>query len=219
MIMEALRTEVASFGVRMLRAGLTRGTGGNLSVMDRSRGLVALTPSGIPYEELEPEDIPVLDLQGRVIEGQSRPSSEKDLHLEIYRCRKDVNAVVHTHSTFATTVACLGWEIPAVHYLVGYAGKKVPLARYETFGTPALALAVAEVLGESFNAALMANHGMVSVGKDLPSAFNTAEEIEFVAELYLRANGVGEPVLLSDAQMDEALERFRDYGPGKKGQS
>lgn len=216
MVMEEIRNEIVTFGVRMLRSGLTRGTGGNLSVIDRTSGLLAISPSGIPYDELESEDIPVLDLSGNVVEGGNRPSSEKDLHLEIYRRRDDVGAVVHTHSTFATTVACLGWEIPAVHYLVGYAGKKVPIAPYETFGTPALARAVADVLGTEFNAALLANHGMVSVGRDLPAAFNVAEEIEFVAELYYRTNCVDEPVLLGDAQMEEALERFRDYGPRKK---
>lgn len=215
-MIEEIRNQVVVFGVRMLRSGLTRGTGGNLSVIDRAGGLVAISPSGIPYEELGPGDIPVLDLSGKVVEGKNRPSSEIDLHLEIYLRRDDVGAIVHTHSTFATTVACLGWEIPAVHYLVGYAGKKVPIAPYETFGTPALARVTADALGQDFNAALMANHGMCAVGKDLPAAFNTAEEIEFVAELYFRTNCVGEPVLLGDSQMDEALERFRDYGPRKK---
>ncbi len=216
MLMEEERKDIVRYGLRMLDAGLTRGTGGNLSAMDRSLGTVALSPSGIPYGELVPENVPVLDLSGTVLEGRQRPSSEKDLHLEVYRARHDVTSVVHTHSTFATTLACLGWELPAVHYLVGFAGRKVPLAPYETFGTLQLAQAVVAVLGQEFNAALMANHGMLATGKDLASAFNTAEEIEFVAELYYRTSAVGEPVLLSEEQMDAAMERFRDYGPRKK---
>lgn len=215
-LMEEMRRQIVRYGVRLLEAGLTRGTGGNLSAMDRSLGLVALSPSGIPYREMRPEDVPVLDLSGKVVEGLQRPSSEKDLHLQVYRRRSDACAVVHAHSTFATTLACLGWELPAVHYLVGFAGRKVPLAPYETFGTPELAAAVADVLGESFNAVLMANHGMLALGRDLPTAFNTAEETEFVAELYYRSSAVGEPVLLTEEQMDAAMARFRDYGPRKR---
>lgn len=218
-LMKDMRREIVRYGVGLLESGLTRGTGGNLSVINRSLGLVALSPSGIPYGDLKPEDVPILDLDGKLVEGAQRPSSEKDLHLEVYRRRPDVCSVVHTHSTFATTLACLGWELPAVHYLVGFAGRKVPIAPYATFGTPELAAAVAGVLGDDFNAVLMANHGMLAVGKDLAAAFNAAEEIEFVAELYYRTSAVGEPVLLSEEQMDAAMERFRDYGPRKKERS
>ena len=146
------------FGLKMVESGLTTGTGGNLSVIDRNLGKVAVSPSGIEYSALQPRDVVLTDMDGNIMDGSCRPSSELGFHLAIYRQRKDVQAVVHTHSPYATTMACLGWEIPAVHYLVGFSGKKVPLAPYATFGTPELADIVAEHIGE-YNALLLANHG------------------------------------------------------------
>ncbi len=150
-------------------------------------------------------------VQGRVQEGRLQPSSELAFHLAIYRARPDVNAVVHAHSPWATTVACLGWELPAVHYLVGFAGKKVPLAPYATFGTPELASNAAAALG-AHNAVLLANHGLVAVGPNLAAAFAVAEEIELVARIYLQAKAAGEPVILGDEEMDRVVAKFRTYG-------
>jgi L-fuculose-phosphate aldolase len=205
------RAEVVRFGVRLLSAALTTGAGGNLSVLRRDTGLVAVTPSGVEYPAMKPGDVVVVDLDGRVQEGRLQPTSELAFHLALYRARADVNAVVHTHSPWATTVACLGWELPAVHYLVGFSGKKVPLALYATFGTSTLARSAAEALGD-FNAVLLANHGLIAVGPDLARAFAVAEEIELVARIYLQAKAVGEPVILSDDEMDRVVARFRTYG-------
>jgi L-fuculose-phosphate aldolase len=177
------RTEIVRFGKKLLTAQLTSGTGGNLSIFNRHDGLIAISPSGIEYDEMEPADIPVVDGSGMTVEGSRKPSSELGFHLSLYRMRPDINAVVHTHSVYATTMACLNWEIPAVHYLVAYSGHKVPLAPYATFGTDELAANVAGAIG-NHNAVLLANHGLVTVGPNLATAFAVAEEIELVARIY-----------------------------------
>ena len=135
MLLRKERGEVARFGVRLLEAGLTTGTGGNLSVFSRRQGLLAISPSGVEYREMKAEHVPLVDCSGVAIDGECKPSSELGFHLALYRERPDIGAVVHTHSVYATTMACLHWEIPAVHYLVGFSGHKVPLAPYATFGT------------------------------------------------------------------------------------
>lgn len=216
MELENERKTVVRFGLKMVTSGLTTGTGGNLSVVDRNRGTVAISPSGIEYAVLQPRDVVLTDMQGRVIDGEAKPSSELGFHLSLYHRRKDVQAVVHTHSPYAVTMACLGWEIPAVHYLVGFAGKKVPLAPYATFGTPELAEIVAEYIG-NYNAVLLANHGLVAVGSSMDTAFAAAEEIEFVARIYYQTKSIGHPVILSDEEMEIVLEKFKTYGQKKNG--
>lgn len=211
MLLASERTLVVEFGMRMVQAGLTTGTGGNLSLFKRDDGLMAVTPTGIDYDRLTPGDVVVLTLEGSVVDGERKPTSELGFHQALYRVRPDVAAVVHTHSPYATTMACLGWEIPAVHYLVGFSGRKVPLAPYETFGTAGLAASVAGAIG-AYNAVLLANHGLVTVGRDLPQAFAAAEEIEFVARIYYQTRAVGTPRILPDAEMDRIIEKFKTYG-------
>jgi L-fuculose-phosphate aldolase len=212
--MQKERTSVVEYGLKMLASGLTTGTGGNLSVLNRSESLLAVSPSGVEYGLLSPEDIVLVGLDGKRVEGELAPSSELAIHLALYGKRSDISAVVHTHSIYATTLACLHWEIPAVHYLVGFSGDKVPLAPYATFGTPGLAKAVSEAIA-SYNAVLMANHGLIAVGKDLASAFTVAEEIEFVARIYYQARCAGEPVILSNQEMKTVVDRFAVYGQRK----
>jgi L-fuculose-phosphate aldolase len=212
--MQKERTSVVEYGLKMLASGLTTGTGGNLSVLNRSESLLAVSPSGVEYGLLSPEDIVLVGLDGKRVEGELAPSSELAIHLALYGKRSDISAVVHTHSIYATTLACLHWEIPAVHYLVGFSGDKVPLAPYAPFGTPGLAKAVSEAIA-SYNAVLMANHGLIAVGKDLASAFTVAEEIEFVARIYYQARCAGEPVILSNQEMKTVVDRFAVYGQRK----
>ncbi len=198
----------------MLDSRLTVGSGGNLSIVDRGTGRVFITPSGLDYRSMTLEDIVVCSLDGCLEPGQRKPSSELGIHLALYSGRAEIGAVVHTHSVYATTIACLGLEIPAVHYLVGFAGAKVPLAPYATFGTPALAEAVLDSIGD-FKAILLANHGMIAVGPSLGTAFAVAEEIEFVARIYYQTLLAGEPKILSSLQMQEVLAKFETYGqPG-----
>ncbi len=212
MILSNERTAIVKFGNKMLAAGLTTGSGGNLSCYNREKDLIAITPSGIEYPDMTPGDILVVSPDGSVVDGANTPSSETGFHLALYRARKDINSVVHTHSTYATTFACLNREIPAVHYLVGFAGNKVPLAPYATFGTQALADAITSSI-EDYNAVLLANHGLVAVGPTLLKAFNTAEEIELVARLCFQAESIGTPVILSDQEMERVITKFAHYGP------
>lgn len=214
MLLENERYALVRFGKKLLSSRLTTGSGGNLSIYDRNAGLLAITPSGIEYDVLQPEDVVILSVaDGSVVNVDSRlkPSSELGFHLALYRKRPDIGAVVHTHSVYATTMACLNVEIPAVHYLVAFSGRKVPLAPYATFGTEALARNVAETIGEH-NAVLLANHGLVTIGPDIETAFAAAEEIELVAQIYFQTRAIGTPVVLPDEEMDRVIEKFGTYG-------
>ena len=113
----------------MISSGLTKGTGGNISIFNREQGLVAISPSGLEYYETKPEDVVILNLDGEVVEGERKPSSELDMHLIYYRNREDINALVHTHSPYAKTIASLGWELPAVSYLIAFAGRMFAVHR------------------------------------------------------------------------------------------
>ena len=209
------RQKIADYGRRLLTDRLTTGTGGNLSIALRSEGVIAISPSGVNYNEIAPSDISLLDFSGRHLEGR-RPSSEWHMHLELYHSRPEINAVVHTHSRFATTFALLHEALPACHYLIGVTqAKKIRVAPYATFGTEKLARETVAALGPD-RCILMANHGLLAAGEDLAEAYDIALYIEEVAELYYRARTLGTPVLLSDSEMNEALERFRDYGRNLK---
>ncbi len=211
MRLKAERQAIVNFGRKMLSAQLTTGAGGNLSLCDRQQGLVAITPSGIEYDDLQADDVVVVDLRGRRVEGECTPSSELGFHLALYRQRADITAVVHTHSVYATTIACLNWELPAVHYLIGFSGHKVPLAPYATFGSEQLAANISAAIGD-YNAVLLANHGLVTVGTTLGRAFAAAEEIELVARIYYQARSIGEPVILDPDEMSRVINKFANYG-------
>ncbi len=211
MLLEKERTLVAEYGRMLMTEGLTRGTGGNLSMVNRSRGLVAIKPSAVEYLEAVPEDIAVVDLDGRQVEGPWKPSSETPMHLALYRERPEIGAVVHTHSPFATTFACLEREIPPVHYLVAMAGPRVPCIPYVPFGTEALAESVSAGMGPG-KAALLAHHGLVTVGADMAEAFSLAQTVEFVAEITWRASCVAVPPVLTPEQVEDALRRMARYG-------
>jgi L-fuculose-phosphate aldolase len=208
-MLEARRAAVATAALRLLEAGLVRGTAGNVSARDGD--LVAVTPTGLDYRRLDGGSVPVVDLDGRVVDGGLAPSSELPLHLAVYRARSDVGAVVHTHSTFATTFAVLGEELPAVHYLLARAGRRVRVAPYATYGTGELAGACVAALAAD-RAVLLANHGVVAVGPGLDGALLVAEAVEEVAELCWRARCLGTPVVLPDAEMDRVARAFERYG-------
>jgi L-fuculose-phosphate aldolase len=208
------RKAIVEYGRKLITSNLTTGSGGNLSIYNRTEGLIAIKPSGIDYFEMHPEDIVIVRPDGQIVEGDLKPSSEIRFHLALLRHRKDINAVVHTHQVYATTIACMNWELPAVHYLVGFSGNKVPLAKYATFGSQELSDNIIAAIG-NYNACLMANHGIVTVGKDIGSAFATAEELELVARLYYQTKCIGEPVILSDKEMITIGEKFQTYGQRK----
>jgi L-fuculose-phosphate aldolase len=189
--------------------GLNRGTSGNLSV--RVRGGLLVTPSAIPYDALTPAQVVVLDAAGRPAPAQLRPSSEWRFHRDILAARAEVNAVVHTHSPYATALACLREDLPAFHYTVAVAGgADVRCARYATFGTQALSDAVLAALADR-EACLLANHGLIALGADLPAAVALAHELEALCQQYLIARAAGRPLLLGAAEMDAVRAGFAQY--------
>ena len=201
---------------RSVVLGLNQGTSGNISVR-QADGAFLISPSGIRLDALQAADLVSLSLAGEPEPG--RASSEWRLHRDIYRARPDVGAVLHTHSRFATTLACLRQELPAVHYLIATAGTGVVrCSRYATFGTAALSDAAVSALG-SAGACLLANHGLVAVGATPDQALEVACEVEAVAEWYWRASAIGTPILLDDKEMEDALARFHDYRAGRTKQS
>jgi L-fuculose-phosphate aldolase len=148
------RTAVVEYGRRLIQSHLTTGSGGNISIFNREQNLVAIKPSGVDYFLMKPEDVVVVTPQGEIVEGDLNPSSEIRMHLALLNYRSDINAVVHTHQVYSTTIACMNWELPAVHYLVGFSGNKVPLAKYATFGSQELADNIVAAIG-NYNACLM----------------------------------------------------------------
>lgn len=211
-----LREEVARIARQMIFSGLVTGTSGNVSART-PEGDVLITPSGLDYGQLEPGNIVLVDLEKNVLEGALEPSSETPMHTGIYCARPQVDAVVHTHSRFATTLACLGLEIPPVHYMLTTLSQdgRIPLAPYATYGTEELAGYASEALGESHNACLLQNHGTITVGASAEEAFSRTVVLEEMAEVYYRARLAGEPVLLSPEQVEEVAAKITDYGQAK----
>lgn len=214
MLMIEARHELIKYGKQLVRHNLTKGTGGNLSIYDREKKIMAVTPSGIDFFEIELEDIVIMDQEGNVIEGNRKPSSEWYMHKAIYDKRKDIDAVIHAHTTYATVLACLRWELPATHYMIAVAGPTVRCADYATFGTKELAENAVKAM-EGRKAVLLANHGIIAGSNDLLNAFNIVEEIEYCSEIYYRGKSIGEPVILDDEEMKLMSEKFKTYGQRK----
>ena len=211
MLLREQRELVVEYGKKLVTAGLTDGTFGNLSVFDRASGLMAISPSGMDYFLTTPEDVVVADLEGKVVEGARKPSSELDLHRLFYQRRGDVDGVVHTHSTFATVLSCLRWPIRPVHYLVAYAGRQVPCIPYYPFGSLELAEAAWAGMGEDYNACLLGNHGLLAVGGSLPFAFDAAQQLEFLAKVYYYTKLAGGGVELTPEELEGVLGKFQGY--------
>ena len=214
-IERALRQQIIDTCRQLEARGLNQGTSGNVSVRcgaDAAAGFF-LTPTNLPYDRMVPDDVVHVTLDGRCT-GRCRPSSELPFHLAIMQQRRDAVAVIHTHSTHATTMACLRKEIPAVHYMVGlFGGNNLRCAEYATFGTPELSANLLCALAGR-RAALMANHGLVVIGSDLQQALALASEAETLATIYWRALSAGQPAILSDAEMAIVVNKFRDFGYG-----
>jgi len=208
------RKEIIKYGKMLIEKKLTTGTGGNISIYNRLEKLVAISPSGIDYFETKVEDVVIIDLNGNIVEGDKKPSSELMLHLILYNNREDISAVVHTHSIFATCVSCLNKNLPPVHYMIAVAGEDVRCATYATFGSSKLAQNAFEAM-EGRNAVLLANHGLLAGANTIQQAFKIAEDIEFVSEIYTRTMSIGNPVILSSEEMNLMKEKFRNYGQQK----
>ena len=206
-----LAREIVSVAREMYAHGLTAGTSGNVSA--RIPGGMVVTPSGIAYEEMSPDDLVTMGFDGPR-PGLRRPSTEWHMHAGILEARPDVGAVLHAHPPFATALACHRREIPAFHYMVAVAGgNSIPCAPYATFGTRALATSAVETL-EGRRACLLANHGLVAVGASPRDALLLALEVEALAAMYWRALQLGDPVLLTAEEMNTVAGAFKDYGQG-----
>jgi L-fuculose-phosphate aldolase len=216
MLIEPTRTRVVEYCRKLASSGLTSGTSGNISILDPSRQLVAISPSSMNYREMEPADVVVMDLEGGVVDGARGPSTEWGMHLACYRGRGDIGAVLHTHSPQATTLAVLGLDLPAVHYMIALNGRAtVPCAPYRLFGTPELVEEATRHLQGGY-ACLLGNHGTLATGPTIAYAWALTEQIEFCAGLYLRAKAVGEPLILSEEQIAEVAGKLSCYGVGEQ---
>jgi L-fuculose-phosphate aldolase len=209
----ALRSEVIETARSMQRLGINQGTSGNVSA--RWRNGLLITPSGVPYDDQKPGHIVWLPLDvedDAAVFRTQRPSSEWRFHRDILFNRRDVNAVVHTHSNAATALAIHGREIPAHHYMVAVAGgNSIRCAAYATFGSQALSDNALVALRDR-TACLLAHHGVIALGRNLERALWLANEVEVLAQQYLLASQLGPPPTLSDVQMSAVIERFKGYG-------
>jgi len=205
-----LRVAVVETARRMNASGLSHGRSGNVSL--RYAGGMLITPSGVAYEGMTPDDVVFVGGDGAPRGDARKPSSEWRFHVAAYEARPEAGAVVHCHSLNATALACAHRPIPAFHYMVAVAGgTDIPLAPYATFGTPELAAHVANALSER-KACLLANHGQIATGPDLASALELAGEIETLAAQYLEALKLGEVHLLDEQEMARVLEKFETHG-------
>ena len=206
----ALREELVAACRELTRRGLTYGTSGNISVRCDERGFF-ISPTGAVYEDLEAADIPLMHFDGKWF-GRRRPSSEWRFHRDLLRARKDVGAIVHTHSRHATALACTGRGIPAFHYMVAVTGAaEIRCAPYHTFGSQELSDAALAAI-EGSNACLLANHGVIALGADIPATLRLAGEVENLAAQYCAALAVGNVRILDAAEMRRMVEKFRFYG-------
>lgn len=205
-----LRNEIIAVVRQFNNTGLSFGRSGNVSVRT-PRGYL-ITATGIAYADMKAKDIVEMDHQGRSLAGKRKPSSEWRMHSAIYQNRRNINAIVHVHSPYATGVACTRRPIPGFHYMVTVlGGGAIPCAKYATFGTEKLARNVVAALG-NLHACLLANHGQIAVAEDLTTAFRYAGEIENLAKQYCISLAAGGPVLLDDQEMLVNIEKFKTYG-------
>lgn len=214
MLFEKERQELIEFGKKLVDTELTKGTGGNLSVFDKEKKLMAITPTGIDFYDIKPEDIVIMKLDGTVVEGNKKPSSEWYMHAIEYEKRDDITSVIHGHTTYSTVIATLREPIPASHYMIAVAGKDVRCADYATYGTKELAQNAYEAMKDRY-AVLLANHGILAGSYSLANAFNIIEEVEYCAKIYYMARSIGKPIVLDDEEMELMKEKFKTYGQVK----
>jgi L-fuculose-phosphate aldolase len=207
----ALRREVIDTALALAPADLGVNRSGNVSARLGKGFLV--TPTGVAYDALQPDDLALVPLDGGPHQGPLLPSSETPFHLAIYNARPEIGAIVHCHSPHATALACTGKGVPPFHYMVAAAGgPSILCAPYATFGTEALSRHAVEALADGRRACLLANHGQIACGPTLAKALELAREVEALARQYILALQAGGPVLLDDEEMARVLQKFRTYG-------
>ena len=216
MLLELQRIQIIEYCRKLISSGLTNGTAGNASIYDKKSGLIAISPTGINYETLEPQDVAIVNLEGKLLEGLS-PSSEIAMHLKPYQYREDIFAVLHGHTTYATVLAVMRCELPAIDYMIAVAGgNNVRCARYATYGTEELAQNAYEAMKDR-QAVILANHGLLTAARDIKNAYHIMEQVEYISKLYVLAknSGIAEPILLDDEEMSLILKKFQTYGQVK----
>ncbi len=216
MLLELQRIQIIEYCRKLIASGLTNGTAGNASIYDKETNLVAISPTGINYDTLEPQDVSIITLEGNLIEGLVS-SSEVSMHLKPYQYRDDIFAVLHGHTTYATVLAVMRCELPAIDYMIAVAGgNNVRCSKYATYGTKELAQNVHEAMKER-RAVLLANHGLLTGAQDMKNAYNIMEQVEYISKLYVlaKSSGIAEPVILDDLEMQLMLKKFQTYGQVK----
>ncbi|MBT8269124.1 MAG: class II aldolase/adducin family protein [Desulfofustis sp.] len=209
-----VRKGIIAACIKMNEIGINQGTSGNVSC--RWKKGMLITPSGIPYEQLITKDIIYVKFRDNSTEGPHKPSSEWRFHRDILAQRKDVDAVVHTHSNYATAMAIRQLDIPAIHYMIAAAGgKKITCAEYATFGTQKLSDNALAALKNRL-ACLLAHHGVIALGASVEKALWLAIEVETLAKQYSIANQYGEIKIIPDKEMKKVINAFKTYGPEKK---
>jgi L-fuculose-phosphate aldolase len=208
-VLDAERDDVCRWMRRAAADGLVVGRSGNVSV--RAGDLVVVTPTGVDPDDLRPQDVPVVDLDGRPVDGALLPSSELPMHLATYAGDASRCAVVHTHAVHATAVSTLVEQVPAVSYVLGLLGGPVRVAPYATYGTDALAAGVAAAL-DGRSGCLLRNHGTLTTGPDLARAYEGTVQLEWACRVWLLARAAGTPSLLPDDELARVADKLAAYG-------
>jgi L-ribulose-5-phosphate 4-epimerase len=213
MLLDLLRQEICRLNMELPRNRLVTWTSGNVSGRDAASSLVVIKPSGVPYEQLTPENMVVVDLQGKVVEGHLKPSSDTFAHVYVYRHRTDVNGVVHTHSTFATAWAAAGKPIPPILTAIcDEFGGPIPLGGYAKIGGDEIGQEILRSIGSS-PAILMKNHGVFTIGKTPGLAVKAAIMVEDVARTAFFAFQLGQPDEIPPEEVERAHRRYlEEYG-------
>lgn len=202
--------ELASCAQHLNQIGLNKGASGNCSLRNEKGFLI--TPTGVPADQMMSDQIVQMDMDGLVI-GMGSPSSEWRFHRDIYLARPEIQAIIHTHSSYATAFSCLRTDLPPFHYMVAMAGgDTIRCAPYATFGSQELSDNAVQALQDRL-ACMMSNHGVIAVGLNLQQALALAIEVESLCQQYLIANQLGKPVLLTEVEMAQVIEKFKGYGP------
>ena len=212
MLLPDERAQLVDYCLRMEADDLTVGTSGNLSI--RVGDHIAITPSGMAYRDLTPEDICVIEMGGTVVEGDREPSSEVPMHTAVYRAT-DALAVVHTHPMYCTALSVTRDEVPPVHYMIMLLGGPVRVAPYARFGSPELAQGSVDAMADR-TGVLLRNHGATTYGETLDKAYTRSIYLEWVCRLYHQASQIGEPALLTPEQLDEVAKGLGTYGQAQK---
>lgn len=214
MKLELERLKIIEYGKKLLDTGLTKGTGGNLSIYNPEKKLMAISPTGIEYLDIRLEDIVIMDLEANVIEGSRIPSSEYYMHKIFYEKRDDIFSIVHCHSVYSTVFSILREGLAASHYMIALAGKDIRCAEYATYGTKELAENAFKAM-KNRKAVILANHGLLAGADCIENTFNIIEEVEYVAETYYRARNIGEAHILDDVEMEKMKDKFKNYGQAR----